>query len=172
MTAQRPDDSEGAAPMGPRAWGMHVVAVLRDPEPHRRLLAAPARRPFAGARRHALVEVDTEEAAAEVTVITGFRTLTDMGISTTDGHTAKAYLPARLLAEDLASGLSRADLGRALQRLLARGIFMREAAGQHRNHRPRSILRLAIDELQACGGPAPGARQHPNHSGALAAIES
>lgn len=67
MTTQRSDDSERAAPMGPREWGLHVVAALRDREPHCRLLAAPARRAFADARRHVLSDIDdTPEADAKV----------------------------------------------------------------------------------------------------------
>ena len=172
MTAQRSDDSEGAAPMGPRAWGMHVVAVLRDPEPHRRLLAGPARAPFPDARRHVLVDLEVQEVRAEAALVAGFKALCSLGIRVSDGQNSTNYLPARLLAEGLARGFSSADLGRALRRLLQRGVVMREVIGQHRNHRPKSVLQLANHEAPTSGDAAQGARQHPNDCGAQAAIQS
>ena len=42
--------------MSPHAWDRHVVGALVDGDAHCRLLAAPARRPFAAARRHVIAD--------------------------------------------------------------------------------------------------------------------
>lgn len=64
MTAQRSDDGDGTAPMSSHAWGWHVVGTLADPAAHSRVLAAPARRPFAGARQHVMRDPDVDTLAA------------------------------------------------------------------------------------------------------------
>ena len=63
MTAQRSNDSDGAEAMSARAWGLHAVAALSDPDA-RRQLAAPAHQPFATARQHVLCDVDAPQANA------------------------------------------------------------------------------------------------------------
>ena len=64
MTAQCSDDSNGTMPMSSHAWRQHVVALLLDRDPHCRLLTAPARRSFAGARRHVMRDPDVDTLAA------------------------------------------------------------------------------------------------------------
>lgn len=150
MTAQC-SDSDGAPPMGAHAWALHVVCALADPDSHRQQLAAVMQRISAGARRHWLL--DGPEVEAEMTLVAGFKALAGTGVDASDGVYSKDYLPARLLAQSLAQGFSLVDLGRALRRLLERGTFMREVVGQHRNHRPKCVLRLANDEPHACVGP-------------------
>ncbi len=156
MNATRPCAGEEAAPISGRAWREHVVCALQDPDSHWPPLAARAYRPFAGARRHVLVDLEAPEVRAEVALIAGFKALKAKGVRTTDGHNAKAYLAAQLLAEGLASGFSRADLGRALRRLVERGTFVRDVIGVHRNRMPKCVLRLAVDEPPACVAPCAG----------------
>ena len=57
-------DLEDVAPMDVHAWARHVVGALAGLEPDLRLLTAPARRPFAGARQHVIVDLDVDALAA------------------------------------------------------------------------------------------------------------
>ena len=56
MSAQHSNDLEASTPMSLQDWDRHIAAVLVDPDAHCRLLAAPARRPFAGVRRHTIAD--------------------------------------------------------------------------------------------------------------------
>ena len=64
----------GVPPMGAHAWALHVVGTLQGADSHRRLLAAPARRPFAAARRHVIA--DPPEDDEDVDRAPGQRTTT------------------------------------------------------------------------------------------------
>ncbi len=87
-----------------------------------------------------------EEARADQLCVAGFKTLTGMGIRTTDGKTSPDYLPSQIAAKGLAPGYSKADLGRAMNRLMGRGTFVRGEIGKHSNRSPRMGLLLAEGE--------------------------
>ena len=166
--------SDGAASMDASAWARHVAGVLLDPAAHSRLVAAPARRPFAGARRHMLVDLEAQEADAEVeaALLDGFESLRGRGSRVSDGQNAANYLPARLIAEGLAPGLSLATLERAMHRLLAGGVLVRVVVGRYGSGLPKHVLQLAIDDTHASGSHAPSAGHDSTSCGAPAAIPS
>ena len=83
-----------------------------------------------------------EEERADQLCVAGFKTLTGMGIRTTDGKTSPDYLPSQIVAKALAPGYSKADLGRAMNRLMSRGIFIRGEVGKHPNRSPKFGLLL------------------------------
>jgi hypothetical protein len=64
VTAQHLSDCDGAAPMDADAWGLHAIAAMSDADA-RRLLSAPAGRPFSGARLHLCPGPMTEDDDAE-----------------------------------------------------------------------------------------------------------
>ena len=175
MTAH---DLEEAAAMSSHAWDWHVAGVLVGGDAHRQLIDVLLQRPCEAVRRHVLVDVDTQDADAEAKLIAGFKTLTCMGLRPTDSVPSKHFLPALLIAEGLAPGLSLASLERAMHRLTGRGTLVRVVVGQHRNNLPEHVLQLApqearsdadearshrrttavaIDERRPCGEPASGA---------------
>lgn len=74
-----------------------------------------------------------DERRAEEVCLAGFRSLCGMGIRTTDGKTTGDYLPAQIVAKSLSCGYSKADLGKAMNRLMGRGEFARGVVGKHAN---------------------------------------
>lgn len=84
-----------------------------------------------------------EEARADQLCVAGFKTLNGMGIRTTDGKTSPDYLPSQIVSKGLAPGYSKADLGRAMNRLMGRGTFIRGEVGKHSNRSPKFGLVLA-----------------------------
>lgn len=74
-----------------------------------------------------------DERKAEEVCLAGFRSLCSMGIRTTDGKTTADYLPSQILAKAFACGYSKSDLGRAMNRLMGRGEFVRGVIGKHSN---------------------------------------
>lgn len=84
-----------------------------------------------------------EEARANQLCVAGFKTLTGMGIRTTDGKTSPDYLPSQIVLKGLAHGFTKADLGRAMNRLMGRGTFVRGEVGKHSNRSPKFGLVLA-----------------------------
>lgn len=83
-----------------------------------------------------------EEQRAEQLCVAGFKTLADMGIKATDGKTSPDYLPSQMASKGLAHGFSKADLGRAMNRLMGRGTFVRGVVGKHANYTPKYGLKL------------------------------
>jgi hypothetical protein len=83
-----------------------------------------------------------EEARADQLCVAGFKTLAGMGIKATDGKTSPDYLPSQIAAKGLAPGYSKADLGRAMNRLMGRGVFTRGVVGKRDNYSPRYGLLL------------------------------
>ena len=84
-----------------------------------------------------------DERRAEEVCIAGFRSLCEMGIRTTDGKTTGDYLPSQLLSKGLAAGYSKADLGKAMNRLMGRKVFVRGVIGKHTNRSDKFGLILS-----------------------------
>jgi len=79
---------------------------------------------------------------AEQHCVAGFRTLTGMGILPSDKPNSGDYLPRQIVDKGLAPGFSKHDLGRALNRLMARGQFVRGVVGRYSNSNPKHGLQL------------------------------
>ena len=88
-----------------------------------------------------------EEARADQLCEAGFKSLHGMGIQPTDGKTSPDYLPSQIVAKGLAPGYSKADLARAMNRLMARGVFVRREVGRYANRSPKFGLALAGELL-------------------------
>lgn len=88
-----------------------------------------------------------EEARADQLCVAGFKSLQGMGIQTTDGKTSPDYLPSQIAAKSLAPGYTKADLARAMNRLMTRGVFVRREVGRYANRSPK--FGLALSEEQA-----------------------
>ncbi len=84
-----------------------------------------------------------EEARADELCIAGFKSLSGMGIRTTDGKTSPDYLPSQIVAKGLVPGYSKSDLSRAMNRLMGRGVFVRAEVGKHPNRSPKFGLVLS-----------------------------
>jgi hypothetical protein len=83
-----------------------------------------------------------EEQRADQLCVAGFKTLVGMGIRPTDGKTSPDYLPSQIVSKALAPGYTKAELGRAMNRLMARGVFTRGVVGKRDNYSPRYGLVL------------------------------
>jgi hypothetical protein len=90
-----------------------------------------------------------DERKADEVCVAGFRSLVAMGIRTTDGKTSPDYLPSQIVAKGLGAGFTKHDLGRAMNRLMGRGVFVRAQVGQHPNRSPKFGLVLK-DEGPTC----------------------
>jgi DnaB-like helicase N terminal domain/AAA domain len=84
-----------------------------------------------------------DERQAEDAALAAFRALHGMGISTSDKSNSQDYLPKQAAAKGLAGGFTARDLGRAVDRLLTRGIFRRGVVGRYSNRSPKEGLVLA-----------------------------
>lgn len=89
-----------------------------------------------------LVAALDEEKAEEV-VLDGLRRLTAMGIKPSDKQTSPDHLPRQMLQKNLARGYTKAQLERAMGRLMAAGTLTRGIVGQYSNRTPREGLVLA-----------------------------
>lgn len=83
-----------------------------------------------------------DEAKAEEILLAGFRSLCGMGIKPTDGKNSPDYLPRQVHAKGLGCGYSASELGRALNRLMGRGLFVRGVVGSYANRSPKEGLVL------------------------------
>ena len=83
-----------------------------------------------------------DEERAERVCLDGFMALRNSGIRTTDGKTSPDFLPSQMVAKNLATSFSKADMTRAMHRLIARGVFSRGAVGHHANRSTRFGLIL------------------------------
>jgi hypothetical protein len=83
-----------------------------------------------------------DERRAEQLVIAGFKSLQGMGITPTDGKNSPDYLPKQMLAKGLGAGFGAMDLGRAMNRLMGRGVFARGQVGHYSNRNPKLGLVL------------------------------
>ena len=79
---------------------------------------------------------------AEEVCIAGFRSLCAIGIRTTDGRTSSDYLPTQLVAKGFAAGYSKSEIGKAMNRLMGRGVFVRAQVDKHANRTPKFGLVL------------------------------
>lgn len=96
---------------------------------------------FAGTHVGGIVSALDEKRAEEL-CIAGFKSLCAMGIRTTDGKTSPDYLPSQMAAKGLAAGYSKPEMGKAMNRLMGRGMFIRAPIGQHSNRSPKFGLVL------------------------------
>jgi hypothetical protein len=80
--------------------------------------------------------------AAEQVVLSGFLRLQQMGIAPTDGKNSGDYLPAQMIAKDLAQSHTKFELVQALNRLMTKGRFKRGEVGMYSNRRPRAGLMI------------------------------
>ncbi len=103
-------------------------------------LLVPAETP--GSHVGGIVSAIDEKRADEI-CIAGFKTLCALGIRTTDGKTTGDYLPSQIVAKGLAAGYSKSELGRAMNRLMGRGIFRRDVIGKHTNRSDKFGLVLS-----------------------------
>lgn len=87
-----------------------------------------------------------DERRTEELCLAGFHSLCAMGIRTTDGKTSPDYLPSQIASKNLAAGYSKSELGRAMNRLMGRGTFIRAQIGQHTNRSPKFGLVLKEGE--------------------------
>lgn len=74
-----------------------------------------------------------DEKKAEEIVVAGFRSLRAMGIAATDGKTSPDYLPRQAASKGLSAGYGESELARAMNRLMARGVFVRGVIGRYSN---------------------------------------
>ena len=74
-----------------------------------------------------------DERRAEDVCLAGFRSLASLGVRTTDGKTTADYLPTQILEKGLAAGFTKFDLGRAMNRLMGKKVFVRGVIGKHTN---------------------------------------
>lgn len=82
--------------------------------------------------------------AAEQVVLNGYLRLKDMGITPTDGISSPDYLPAQLLAKQLAQNHTKSELTQALNRLMIKGRFTRGSVGPYPSSRhPKKGLILS-----------------------------
>lgn len=120
-----------AVELGTNQWGNPVTACVVEPvEP-----ASP--------HLQAIVEANARE-AAQAALLSGFRKLQGLGITTTDAKNSPAYLPRQLLDMKLAAGFEKDALADALVDLMLRGVMRREVVGQYGNRNPR--FGLVLDE--------------------------
>jgi RecA-family ATPase len=80
--------------------------------------------------------------AADKILIVAFGRLKMMGIQPADGKQSGDYLPNQALAKGLASGYSKAELTKAMNRLMAIGRLKRVQIGQYSNRTPKFGLEL------------------------------
>ncbi len=81
-----------------------------------------------------------DEEHAEAAVIAGFTKLAGMGIAATDSANSGDNLCKQMIAKGLSQGHTRADLTRALNRLMQRGEFSRGVVGHYANRTPKPGL--------------------------------
>jgi putative DNA primase/helicase len=84
-----------------------------------------------------------DERRAEDVCIDGFRKLQAMGLLPSDSKAANDYLPKQLIAKRLNSGYGKADLVKAMNRLMTAGKFTRGQVGVYSNRTPKQGLILA-----------------------------
>ncbi len=82
------------------------------------------------------------ERKAEEVALAAFRSLQAMGIRPTDGKSSPDYLPSQAVNKSLACGFSKAELGRAMDRLMTRGVMSRGVIGAYSNRNPKHGLIL------------------------------
>lgn len=87
-----------------------------------------------------------DEQRADELCIAGFKSLRTMGLHPTDGKTSPDYLPSQIAAKGLASGYSKSDIARAMNRLMARGTFSRGVVGKYANRSPKEGLVLNLGD--------------------------
>jgi RecA-family ATPase len=83
-----------------------------------------------------------DDKRAEEVCVAGFRSLQGMGLHPSDSKAAGDYLPKQILAKGLASGYSKADLTRAMNRLMTAGTFTRGQVSVYSNRTPKFGLVL------------------------------
>jgi putative DNA primase/helicase len=84
-----------------------------------------------------------DEKRAEEVCIAGFRSLKAMGLHPSDSKASPDYLPRQMLDKRLASGYSKSDLAKAMNRLMTTGLFTRGQVSMYSNRNPRMGLVLA-----------------------------
>lgn len=83
-----------------------------------------------------------DERKAEEVLVAGFKSLRAMGLVPSHAKNSPDYLPREVAAKGLGCGYSGADLGRALNRLMGKGVFAVGVAGQYANRNPKQGLVL------------------------------
>lgn len=88
-----------------------------------------------------------DEKRADEVCVAGFQALKAMGLYPSDSKASPDYLPRQLIEKRLASGYSKADLARAMNRLMTAGKFTRGQVSQYSNRTPRMGLILADEPV-------------------------
>lgn len=83
-----------------------------------------------------------DEKRAEQTCIDGYHALRAMGLLPSDGKTASDYLPRALVEKKLNAGYGKAELAKAMNRLMADGKLVRAEVGKYSGRAPRMGLLL------------------------------
>jgi hypothetical protein len=82
------------------------------------------------------------ERQAEQVCIAGFHSLQAMGLHPSDSKASSDYLPKQMVAKRLHSGYSKAELTKAMNRLMTAGKFSRGQVSTYSNRTPRMGLVL------------------------------
>jgi putative DNA primase/helicase len=88
-----------------------------------------------------------DERRAEQVCIDGFHKLCAMGLKPSDSKAANDYLPKQLLAKRLNSGYGKAELVKAMNRLMTAGKFVRAQVDTYSNRTPKMGLVLKDEAL-------------------------
>lgn len=83
-----------------------------------------------------------DDRKAEEIIVAGYRSLCNMGIKPTDAKNSPDYLPKQVHAKGLGCGYSVSELARAVNRLMAGGVFERGVIGTYANRSPKEGLLL------------------------------